>query len=37
MSAYSGEGFVLMMQLLANQRGVSFRNWMAANILSPAG
>lgn len=37
MSAYSGEGFVLMMQLLTEQRGVSFRNWMAANILAPAG
>jgi CubicO group peptidase (beta-lactamase class C family) len=37
MSAYSGEGFVLMMQLLAQQRGVSFRNWMYAHVLSPAG
>ncbi len=37
MSAYSGEGFVLMMQLLAHQRGVSFRDWMHAHVLSPAG
>ena len=37
MSAYSGEGFVLMQQLLVHQRGTSFRDWMGAHVLSPAG
>lgn len=37
MSAYSGEGFVLMQQLLEHQRGVALRDWMAAHVLAPAG
>jgi len=36
MSAYSGEGFVLMQQLLEHQRGVALRDWMAAHVLAPA-
>jgi CubicO group peptidase (beta-lactamase class C family) len=36
-SAYSGEGFVLMMQLLEEQRDTTFRDWMQAHVLSPAG
>jgi CubicO group peptidase (beta-lactamase class C family) len=35
MSAYSGEGFVLMMQLLQQQRGVLFGDWMQAQVLAP--
>jgi CubicO group peptidase (beta-lactamase class C family) len=37
MSAYSGEGFTLMQQLLEEQRGTSFRSWMQSNVLAPAG
>lgn len=37
MSAYSGEGFVLMMQLLQEQRDTPFADWMQANVLAPAG
>lgn len=37
MSAYSGEGFTLMQQLLEEQRGTSFRSWMQAHVLAPAG
>ncbi len=33
--AYSGEGFVLMMQLLQQQRGVLFADWMQAHVLAP--
>lgn len=35
MSAYSGEGFVLMMQLLQQLRGVLFNDWMQARVLAP--
>jgi CubicO group peptidase (beta-lactamase class C family) len=34
--AYSGEGFVLMMQLLQNLRGLSFGDWMQSHVLAPA-
>lgn len=37
MSAYSGEAFVMMMQLLENQRGQNFGNWMKSNVLDRAG
>jgi CubicO group peptidase (beta-lactamase class C family) len=36
-NAYSGEGFVMMMQLLENQRGMAFGDWMDANVLALAG
>ncbi|MET0207678.1 MAG: serine hydrolase domain-containing protein [Burkholderiaceae bacterium] len=35
MGAYSGEGFVLMMQLLQNRRGVAFADWMQSHVLAP--
>jgi CubicO group peptidase (beta-lactamase class C family) len=37
MSAYSGEGFVLMMQLLDQQRGESLGTWMQNHIFNNAG
>ena len=37
MNPYSGEGFVLMMQLLENLRGTPFADWMQAHVLAPAG
>jgi CubicO group peptidase (beta-lactamase class C family) len=37
MGAYSGEGFVLMMQLLENLRGTTFRDWMQESVITPAG
>lgn len=36
-SAYSGEAFVMMMQLLENQRSANFAAWMKTNVLEPAG
>jgi CubicO group peptidase (beta-lactamase class C family) len=35
-AAYSGEGFVLMMQLLEHLRGVGFGDWMQSHVLAPA-
>lgn len=37
LEAYSGEAFVLMMQLLQQQRGVAFADWMQARVLAPLG
>jgi CubicO group peptidase (beta-lactamase class C family) len=37
MSAYSGEGFTLMQQLLEHQREMSLADWMKTNVLGPAG
>ena len=37
MSAYSGEGFTLMQQLLEHQRQMSLAAWMQPNVLVPAG
>jgi CubicO group peptidase (beta-lactamase class C family) len=37
MGAYSGEGYVLMMQLLQEQRDTTFNDWMQAHVLAPAG
>jgi CubicO group peptidase (beta-lactamase class C family) len=37
MSAYSGEGFTLMQQLMEHLRGMSLGDWMAPNVLTPAG
>jgi CubicO group peptidase (beta-lactamase class C family) len=37
MSAYSGEGFVLMMQLFERQQGSSLGTWMRTNVFADAG
>ena len=37
MSAYSGEGFVLMMQLFEKQQGESLGTWMKSHVLNAAG
>lgn len=37
MSAYSGEGFVLMMQLFKEQRGASLGTWMKSHVFNAAG
>lgn len=36
-SAYSGEGYVLMMQLLEQLRGTKFADWMKPNVLDACG